>query len=50
MGFTWIGSNLTCKHLNKRERLARYKHSSLLQKSVLYGQKGFNRYHQAPVI
>jgi hypothetical protein len=32
-------SSLTCKHLNKRERLARDKYSSLSKKYVNYGQK-----------
>jgi len=39
--FPWVISSLTYKHLNKRERLARDKHSSLLQKSVNYGQNRF---------
>jgi hypothetical protein len=39
--FPWVISSLTYKHLNKQERLARDKHSSLLQKSVNYGQNRF---------
>ncbi len=39
--FTLVGSVLNCKHYTKLERLARDKHSSLLQKSVSYGRKIF---------
>ncbi len=37
--FTQVGSGLTRKHYTRLERLAKDKHSSLLQKSVNYGQK-----------
>ncbi len=39
--FTQVGSGLTCIHKTRLERLARDKHSSLLQKSVNYGHKKF---------
>ncbi len=39
ISFTWVRSSLICKHQTRLERLARDKHSSLLQKSVNYGQK-----------
>jgi hypothetical protein len=39
--FTRVGSGLTCKHYTRLERLARDKHSSLLQKFVTYGRKKF---------
>ena len=32
---------LTCNHYTRLEKLARDKHSSLLQKSVIYRQKSF---------
>ncbi len=38
--FFHLGSNLTSKQ-TRLERLARDKHSSLLQKSINYRQKGF---------
>ncbi len=37
--FTWVDSCLTPKHYSIPERLARSKHSSLLQKFVTYGRK-----------
>ncbi len=37
--FSQVGSNLTQKHLNKLERFARDKHSSLLQIFIYYGCK-----------
>jgi hypothetical protein len=37
--FTRLGSGLTYKHHTRLERLARDKHSSLLQKFVNYGHK-----------
>ncbi len=40
---TWKCSGLTRKHLTRLERLARDKHSSLLQKSKKYGHNKFNR-------
>jgi hypothetical protein len=39
--FIHLGSSLTSKHETRLERLARDKHSSLLRKSVNYGQKKF---------
>jgi hypothetical protein len=39
--FTWVFSCLTCKHYTILERLARDKHSSLVQKIVTYGCKKF---------
>ncbi len=39
--FTQVGSSLTHKYQTRLERLNRDKHSSLLQKSVSYGQKKF---------
>jgi hypothetical protein len=36
-----VGSGLTRKHLTRLKKLARYKHSSLLRKSVNYGHKKF---------
>ncbi len=39
--FNWVGSYFTNKHQTRPERLARDKHSSLLQKSVNYGRKKF---------
>jgi hypothetical protein len=36
-----VGSGLTRKNETRLKRLARDKHSSLLRKSVNYGQKGF---------
>jgi hypothetical protein len=39
--FTWVGFGLTCKHKTRLEKLARDRHSSLLQKSVNCGQKKF---------
>jgi len=41
MCLTWVGFCLTCKHCTILERLARSKHSSLLQKFVTYGRKKF---------
>ncbi len=41
MCFTQVGSSLTSKHKTWLEKLASDKHSSLLQKSVNYGQKTF---------
>ncbi len=41
MCFTQVGSGLTHKKCTRLERLAREKHSSLLQKSVNYGCKSF---------
>jgi hypothetical protein len=40
--FTWVGSGLTRKYWTRLERLAKDKHSSLLQKSINYGCKKFN--------
>jgi hypothetical protein len=48
MGLTRVGSSLTHKHLTGLERLAKDKHSSLLQKSVNYDCKSF--IVQAPVV
>jgi hypothetical protein len=39
--FTQVGSDLNCKHQTRLEKLARDEHSSLLRKSVIYGQKSF---------
>jgi hypothetical protein len=39
--FTQVGSYLTQKHLNKLERFARDKHSSLLQIFINHGCKKF---------
>jgi hypothetical protein len=39
--FIHLGSGLTSKHWARLERLARDKHSSLLQKTVNYGRKKF---------
>jgi len=36
-----VGSGLTNQHLTRLEKLARGKHSSLLQKFVKYGRKNF---------
>ncbi len=41
MCFIHLGSSLTFKHQTRLERLAMDKHSSLLRKSVNYGQKSF---------
>ncbi len=38
-GFICLGSNLISSHYSRLERLARDKHSSLLRKSLNYGQK-----------
>jgi hypothetical protein len=40
--FTWVGSGLTLKSLTWLERLARDKHSSLLQAFLNYGHKKFS--------
>ncbi len=37
--FGAVGSSLTHKHTTRLERLARDKHSSLLQTLVIYGRK-----------
>jgi len=37
--FTWLSSSLAYKQQTRLERLARDKHSSLLQKFVIYVQK-----------
>ncbi len=39
--FTLVGSVLNRKHYTRLERLAKDKHSSLIQKSVSYGRKIF---------
>ncbi len=39
--FTWLGLGLAYKQQTRLERFARNKHSSLLRKSVNYGQKKF---------
>jgi hypothetical protein len=39
--FTWVGPGLAHKHLTRLEKLARDKHSSLLQKSVKYSSYKF---------
>jgi hypothetical protein len=41
--FTWVGPGLSCKHYTKLERLASYKHSSLLRKFVNYAGEKFCR-------
>jgi hypothetical protein len=37
--FTWVGFGLSCKHETRLEKLAKDKHSNLLQKFVNYGRK-----------
>ncbi len=39
-----VSSSHACKHWNRLEKLARYKHSSLLRKFVNRGQKSFTTY------
>ncbi len=41
MYFTWVGSGLTFKHYARLEKIARDKHSGLLQKSVNDASKKF---------
>ncbi len=39
--FNWVCYSLSNKHQTRQERLARYKHSSLLQRYVNYGRNKF---------
>ncbi len=39
--FTLVGPGLACKHWTRQERLAREKHSSLLQTSINYDSEKF---------
>jgi hypothetical protein len=48
--FIRVGSGLTCKHKIRLERLALDKHSSLLEKSINYGQKCFITLGPGPIV
>ncbi len=39
---SWIGSGLSCKRLNRLEKLVTEKRSSLLEKFITYGRKTFS--------